>query len=78
MIDDRRKSRSEGDPCVRFGSLSSAGEGVRVGSLGVTVNDTLDGRVDTQGSKGNAQEDLIAEATTISLAVSRSTDWNRQ
>jgi hypothetical protein len=51
---------------------------VRVGSLGVTVNDTLDGRVDTQGSKGNAQEDLIAEATTISLAVSRSTDWNRQ
>jgi len=58
MIGDGRKSRIEEDHCVYFESSSSAREGVRVGSFGVTVNDSLDGRVYTQGSKSNAQKDL--------------------
>ena len=51
---------------------------MRVGSFGVTVNDSLDGRVDTQGSKSDAQEDLHhdnqQEIIMISFASSRITD----
>ena len=59
MIDVGRKSRGEDHHCcVHFGLLGLAREGVRVGSLGVPIDDTLNRRVDTQGGESDTQKDL--------------------